>query len=62
MPVPGTMKRAPKELLIVWVLATTLPLPSATVRCVVCEPCAGETPGPQASARRRSMRERRSVA
>ena len=38
MPVPGTMKRAPKELMIVWVLATTLPLPSATVRCVVCDP------------------------
>ena len=41
MPVPGTVAFDPNRLLMVWVIATTLPSASAVVTCVVCaEPAA----------------------
>ena len=61
MPVPGTMKRAPNRLLMVCVVLTTLPLPSATVRCVVSAPSAACRPPVQRMARARSMPARRCV-
>lgn len=44
MPVPGTMQRAPNNESMVCVLATTLPMSSANVRCVVWAPSPGATP------------------
>ena len=35
LPVPGTVAFDPNRLLMVWVIATTLPSASAVVRCVV---------------------------
>ena len=49
---PGTMKRAPNRLLMVCVVATTLPLPSAAVRCVVSAPSLASRPDVQRLARR----------
>ena len=62
MPVSGTIAREPNRLLIVWVAATTLPSPSATVRCVVCAEPAGPTPEPNVPALPMSMSARRAAA
>ena len=43
--------RAPNVLLMVWVAATTFPMPSATVRWVVCGLAAVPMPAPQSCVR-----------
>ena len=58
---PGTVAFDPKRLLIVWVAATTLPSPSATVTWVVWGAACRGTPAPYAVAFARSMSRRRAA-
>jgi hypothetical protein len=62
MPVSGTIARAPKGLLMVWVAATALPSPSATVTWVVWGELAAVTQAPCARARVMSIPARRAAA
>src|SRR6476620_1895016 len=60
-PSPGIRIFAPNRLLIVCVVATTLPNASAAVMCVVCALSSCLTPAPHACARFGSIAARRSA-
>ena len=61
-PLREWMGQAENSELIVCVLATILPMPSATVRCVVCAPSPGATPALHCCARSIRMLARLSSA